>query len=74
MSGNWTRADAYRLVEMFGRQQAKTPNGHRDMTALVTFIAYEAGWDAAQTLAIALDVDELRQEQIYKRIFERNTQ
>lgn len=64
------RPDALRLTTMFGRNLQRQPTGYRDATALVTFLAYEASWDAASALADALDLDEPTQERIYKKVVE----
>ena len=60
------RPSALRLVHMLGRTLA-----YRDAVALVTFLAHDSGWDAASTLADALDLDEPTQEKIYKRAVEK---
>jgi len=52
--------DAHRLTRICGHSLT-----YRDKVALVTFVA-ERSWDAASDLADLFDLDEQRQESIYK--------
>lgn len=64
-----TREDAERITGMLGRQLAKDDKwGWRDRKAVITFLAYEAGWQAASALADMWDLDEQTQEQIHRQV------
>lgn len=65
------RRAAESCTNMFVARVRKHQDGHRDVTALITHLSYEAGWDVAQAVAVVFGVDEARQEQIYRRTQER---